>query len=557
MSSTVDDAGPPTATTEYLRAIEAIVLVAHDPVPPTCSPSCSNGRSATSRRWCTRLADEYRGRRSRLRARARRRRLPLPDGRRPDRLRRALPAQRPAGPPVRRRPRDAGDRRLQAADLARPDRLDPRRRPRRRAAHAAVAWLRRRRRSRPGARPGRAVRHDRRVPRDASASTPPPTCRRSPSSSPAPTSSRRWKRACARSNRRADAEPDRVNTPPGAAAVASATVSGCRRCSPPPGGAAGGSCEELIAAGRVRVNGEVAVLGRRVDPETDLIEVDGAPVGVRPGLVYYLLNKPARRRHDGPRHARPARPSSSSSRRNHASSRSAASTPTPRACCCSPTTASWPTASPIPSTGVEKEYLAEVEVGARRQRRPGGDPHAARGRRARRRRHGPGQGHPAVARRAADHHPRGPQPPGPADVRGRRPPRPPPRPRAHRSAHRPAPEAGRMARRSTRRRGPPTWPWPRHANRPGRRARRTIARYDRAVGDEAGERHRSRADRRVDRPRPARRAAGTSAATTCRPRRVDDAIGRGCIDGAGIDPPPTSRSSPCPCSPPRTPSSTP
>lgn len=51
-------------------------------------------------------------------------------------------------------------------------------------------------------------------------------------------------------------------------------------------------CEELIAAGRVTVNGEVAVLGRRVDAEHDLIEVDGAPVGVRPGLVYYLLNKP-------------------------------------------------------------------------------------------------------------------------------------------------------------------------------------------------------------------------------------------------------------------------
>jgi 23S rRNA pseudouridine2605 synthase len=52
-------------------------------------------------------------------------------------------------------------------------------------------------------------------------------------------------------------------------------------------------CEELIAAGRVRVNGEVAVLGRRVDPDNDLVEVDGAPVGVRPGLVYFLLNKPA------------------------------------------------------------------------------------------------------------------------------------------------------------------------------------------------------------------------------------------------------------------------
>jgi 23S rRNA pseudouridine2605 synthase len=53
------------------------------------------------------------------------------------------------------------------------------------------------------------------------------------------------------------------------------------------------ACEELIAAGRVRVNGEVAELGRRVQPEVDSIEVDGAPVGVKPGLVYYLLNKPA------------------------------------------------------------------------------------------------------------------------------------------------------------------------------------------------------------------------------------------------------------------------
>lgn len=51
--------------------------------------------------------------------------------------------------------------------------------------------------------------------------------------------------------------------------------------------------EDLIAEGRVTVNGEVAVLGRRVDPEHDLIEVDGAPVGAKADLVYYLLNKMA------------------------------------------------------------------------------------------------------------------------------------------------------------------------------------------------------------------------------------------------------------------------
>jgi 23S rRNA pseudouridine2605 synthase len=52
-------------------------------------------------------------------------------------------------------------------------------------------------------------------------------------------------------------------------------------------------CEDLIERRRVRVNGEVAVLGRRVDPDVDVVEVDGAQIGVRPGLVHYLLNKPA------------------------------------------------------------------------------------------------------------------------------------------------------------------------------------------------------------------------------------------------------------------------
>lgn len=51
-------------------------------------------------------------------------------------------------------------------------------------------------------------------------------------------------------------------------------------------------CDDLIAAGRVRVDGEVAVLGRRVDPERDHIELDGVPVVTQHGLVYYLLNKP-------------------------------------------------------------------------------------------------------------------------------------------------------------------------------------------------------------------------------------------------------------------------
>ena len=54
------------------------------------------------------------------------------------------------------------------------------------------------------------------------------------------------------------------------------------------------ACEEFIAAGRVEVNGEVATLGRRVDPEQDHVTVDGVTLPVRAGLVYYLLNKPPR-----------------------------------------------------------------------------------------------------------------------------------------------------------------------------------------------------------------------------------------------------------------------
>jgi len=54
------------------------------------------------------------------------------------------------------------------------------------------------------------------------------------------------------------------------------------------------ACEALIEAGRVEVNGERAVLGRRVDTTSDVVTVDGVPVAVRDDLVYYLLNKPPR-----------------------------------------------------------------------------------------------------------------------------------------------------------------------------------------------------------------------------------------------------------------------
>jgi 23S rRNA pseudouridine2605 synthase len=51
-------------------------------------------------------------------------------------------------------------------------------------------------------------------------------------------------------------------------------------------------CDELIRAGRVRVDGEaVHDLGTKVDPETQRVSVDGHPVKIE-RLVYWLVNKP-------------------------------------------------------------------------------------------------------------------------------------------------------------------------------------------------------------------------------------------------------------------------
>jgi 23S rRNA pseudouridine2605 synthase/23S rRNA pseudouridine2604 synthase len=51
--------------------------------------------------------------------------------------------------------------------------------------------------------------------------------------------------------------------------------------------------EVLMAAGRVRVNGQtVTVLGTKIDPETDRVEVDGRRVVDHSRLVYLALNKP-------------------------------------------------------------------------------------------------------------------------------------------------------------------------------------------------------------------------------------------------------------------------
>ena len=53
------------------------------------------------------------------------------------------------------------------------------------------------------------------------------------------------------------------------------------------------ACEELIAAGRVTVDGTVATLGDRVDPEVSVIAVDGHRVTSPEPTTILLLHKPA------------------------------------------------------------------------------------------------------------------------------------------------------------------------------------------------------------------------------------------------------------------------
>ncbi|MFV0372518.1 pseudouridine synthase [Microbacterium sp.] len=52
-------------------------------------------------------------------------------------------------------------------------------------------------------------------------------------------------------------------------------------------------CEQLIVAGRVRVNGvTVTALGTRVRPETDIVDVDGTAIQLDASKRYVMLNKP-------------------------------------------------------------------------------------------------------------------------------------------------------------------------------------------------------------------------------------------------------------------------
>ena len=52
------------------------------------------------------------------------------------------------------------------------------------------------------------------------------------------------------------------------------------------------ACEDFISAGRVRVNGQIAILGQKADPAKDKITVDGKPIAAAESLTYVALYKP-------------------------------------------------------------------------------------------------------------------------------------------------------------------------------------------------------------------------------------------------------------------------
>lgn len=52
------------------------------------------------------------------------------------------------------------------------------------------------------------------------------------------------------------------------------------------------ACEEFILAGRVRVNGQLAVLGQKADLAVDKISLDGRPIAAPEKLTYIALYKP-------------------------------------------------------------------------------------------------------------------------------------------------------------------------------------------------------------------------------------------------------------------------
>ena len=50
--------------------------------------------------------------------------------------------------------------------------------------------------------------------------------------------------------------------------------------------------EELIMAGKVKVNGHKAYIGQKINPKKDIVAVQGKKIVKKDGLYYIMLNKP-------------------------------------------------------------------------------------------------------------------------------------------------------------------------------------------------------------------------------------------------------------------------
>ncbi|MDQ6873226.1 MAG: S4 domain-containing protein, partial [Gemmatimonadota bacterium] len=53
------------------------------------------------------------------------------------------------------------------------------------------------------------------------------------------------------------------------------------------------AAEELVATGRVHINGAIAITGQSVDPSRDTITLDGKRVSAPTAAQWIVLNKPS------------------------------------------------------------------------------------------------------------------------------------------------------------------------------------------------------------------------------------------------------------------------